>query len=54
MDSHLQTITALAIVALAVVWLIGRAIAKRRHPGCGGDCGAVSPEMRRLQAKLKR
>jgi hypothetical protein len=54
MSSTFQTISALAIVALAVVWLIARAVAKRRNPGCGSDCGAVSPEMRRLQARLKR
>jgi len=40
-SSTLQTITALAIVALAATWLIVRALASRKNPGCGGDCGAV-------------
>ncbi|HVS53057.1 MAG TPA: FeoB-associated Cys-rich membrane protein [Opitutaceae bacterium] len=54
MSSSFQTIAALGIVALAAGWLLARAIAKRKNPGCGGDCGAVSPEMKRLQARLKR
>jgi len=53
MSSSLQTILALAIVATAATWLIWRAIAARKHPGCGSDCGAVSPEIKKLQARLK-
>jgi len=54
MSPSAQTFVALLIVALTVVWLVRRVIAKRRNPGCGDDCGAVSPEVKRLQAKLKR
>lgn len=54
MSPSVQTILALVIVALAATWLVLRALEKRKHPGCGGDCGAVSPEMRKLQARLKR
>lgn len=54
MSSAFQTIAALVVVALAATWLVARALAKRKNPGCGNDCGAVSPDMRRLQAKLKR
>lgn len=53
MNSSLQTILALALVAIAAAYLVLRALAKRRNPGCGGDCGAVSPEIKRLQAQLK-
>lgn len=45
---------ALVIVAIAVIWLVLRALAKRRNPGCGSDCGAISPEVKKLQAHLKR
>ncbi len=54
MSPEFQTIAALALVALAATWLILRANAKRKHPGCGSDCGAVSPELKRLQARLKK
>jgi len=54
MSSQLQSIVALAIVVLAAAWLARRALAKRRNPGCGDDCGAVSPEIKRLQAKLRK
>ena len=54
MTPETQTFVALAIVALVAVWFVARAIAKRKQPGCGSDCAAVSPAMRRLQAKLKR
>jgi hypothetical protein len=54
MPPDLQTIAALVVVALAAAWLIVRAVRKRKNPGCGTDCGAVSPEIRKLQAKLKR
>lgn len=54
MSATFQTVAALALVALAAIWLIVRAIAKRKNPGCGGDCGAISPEVRKLQARLKQ
>lgn len=54
MSPEIQSILALVIVALAVTWLVFRALAKRKNPGCGSDCGAVSPELKRLQARLKK
>jgi hypothetical protein len=54
MSSILQTLIALALVALAATLLIRSALRKRKQPGCGDDCGAVSPEIRELQAKLKK
>ncbi len=54
MSSQLQTVAALAIVAITATLLILRSLAKRKNPGCGGNCGAVSPEVRKLQAQLKR
>jgi hypothetical protein len=54
MSSQLQTVIALVIVAAATTYLVLRALAKRRNPGCGTECGAVSPEIRKLQAKLRK
>ncbi len=54
MSPAFQTIAALLIVVLAVIWLGARALAKRKNPGCGDDCGAVSPELKRLQRRLRK
>jgi hypothetical protein len=54
MSPLFQTIAALAIVAVTATWLVGRAFVKKKTSGCGGSCGAVSPEVRKLQAHLKR
>ena len=54
MTPQIQTIIALALVALAVAWFVRRALAKKKNHGCGSDCGAVSPEIKKLQANLKR
>ena len=51
MNSDLQTVLALAIVAVAALWLVHRAFAKRKHPGCGSDCACPSND---LKTKLKR
>jgi hypothetical protein len=49
-----QSIAALGLVALAAGWLIWRALARRGSGGCGGgDCHAISPEVKKLKAKLK-
>lgn len=55
MTADFQTISALAIVALAVAWFLWRAFGKRKHSsGCASDhCSAVSREVRNLQARLK-
>lgn len=47
MSAEIQTIAALAIVALAAGWLIARAVAKRRSSGCGGECGCPSEKLKR-------
>jgi MYXO-CTERM domain-containing protein len=49
----LQTILALALVALAAIWLVRRSLAKKKNCGCGDDCGAISPELKKLQSHLK-
>ena len=49
MSSSLQTIAALALVAVATAWLLRRAFAKRKT-GCGGDCGCPATE---IKASLK-
>jgi hypothetical protein len=55
MTPEVQTLIALTVVALVAVWLVRRAFRKERPPGCGGGaCGAVSPEVKKLQARLKR
>jgi hypothetical protein len=51
MNPSLQTFVALVIVALAAAWLVWRSLAKKKNPGCGGDCGCATDE---LKAKLKR
>lgn len=47
MTPTVQTFIALAITAIAVVALGLRALAKRRNPGCGGECGCPSSELKR-------
>jgi len=39
MSPELQSIIALALVALASLWLIRRSLRRRRSSGCGSDCG---------------
>jgi hypothetical protein len=50
MTPEVQTIAALILVVLATTWLVLRSLAKKKNPGCGGDCGCPSSE---LKAKLK-
>jgi len=50
MSPTIQNIFALAIVALAATWLTARTWAKRKKPGCGGDCACPSND---LKAKLR-
>ncbi len=55
MSSSLQTIIALALVALAAALLLRSWFGKKKSSGCGNEsCGAVSPEIKKLQTKLKR
>ena len=53
MTAELQTYAALAVVAGAVAGLVWRVVRRRREPGCGGSCGAVSPEMKALRRKRR-
>jgi hypothetical protein len=46
MNQDIQTIAALAAVGVAAAWLVRRFLAARRKPGCGGDCGCPSVEMK--------
>jgi hypothetical protein len=52
MTSEIQTLLALLAVGIAAVWLVRRAF-RKTATGCGGDCGAVSPEMKKLQRRLR-
>jgi len=55
MSSSLQTIIALAVVAIAAALLLRSWFGKKKSSGCGSEgCSAVSPEIKKLQAKLKR
>jgi hypothetical protein len=55
MSSDLQTVLALVLVALAATLLVRSWIRRSRQPGCGSEgCGAVSPAVKKLQARLKR
>ena len=53
MSAALQTFFALALVVLAVLLLVRSFLKKRKQPGCGAGCGAMSPEIKKLQARLK-
>jgi hypothetical protein len=46
MSPVFQTIAALAVVVLAATWLLLRAVAKKKRPGCGGDCGCPATEIK--------
>lgn len=56
MTADFQTIAALIVVALAATWLLRRSLGKNHKGGCGsgGECGAVSRDVKALQAKLRR
>lgn len=55
MSAQLQTILALALVALAATLLVRSWIRKGKKPGCGSEgCGAISPEVKKLQARLRK
>ena len=54
MTSEIQSLLALLAVGIAAVWLVRRAFRKGSH-GCSGEaCGAISPEVKKLQRRLKR
>jgi hypothetical protein len=45
MNAQLQTMAAFGIVAIAAVALVWRVVAKRKNPGCGGDCGCPAQKI---------
>jgi hypothetical protein len=50
-----QSIAALTIVALTAGWLVWRAFRGHGSGGCGNEeCHAVSPEVKKLQRRLRR
>jgi hypothetical protein len=53
MDSSLQTFLALGLAALALAYLLWSWLRPKKTPGCGGSCGAVSPEVKKLQRQLR-
>ena len=53
MSASLQTFLALGLVAVAFALLVRSFLKKRHQPGCGSNCGAVSPEIKKLQDRLK-
>jgi hypothetical protein len=54
MPPALQTAVALGLAALALAYLLWSWLRPKKSPGCGGECGAVSPGVRELQSRLKR
>jgi len=47
MTAEIQTLLALAVVAVAATWLVLRTFAQRKQPGCGGDCSCPHNELKR-------
>jgi hypothetical protein len=54
MSSSVQTIIAFGLVAIAAAFLLRSWLGKKKSSGCGGACGAVSPEIKQLQKQLTR
>lgn len=55
MSSSLQTLIVAALALLAVAYLVWTWFGPKKKSGCGGTgaCGAVSPEVKKLRARLK-
>ena len=51
MSPQIQTVSALALAAAAVAWLVLRSVSRRRRGGCGGECACPSTE---LKEKLRK
>jgi FeoB-associated Cys-rich membrane protein len=51
MNAELQTLIALAVVAITAAALLVRSLVKRKNPGCGGDCACPTTQ---LKTKLRR
>ncbi len=55
MPASLQTLIVAALALAAVAYLLWTWFGPKKKSGCGstGACGAVSPEVKKLQARLK-
>ncbi|MBP6507048.1 MAG: hypothetical protein KA257_05740 [Opitutaceae bacterium] len=54
MTPEIQTYLALAVVALTATGLVWKMLRKDHSKGCGGgECGALSPEVKKLRARIK-
>jgi hypothetical protein len=54
MNAEVQSIAAITVVIVTVLLLIARVVRKRKQPGCGGDCGCPTDELKAKIAKPKR
>ncbi|MCC6414615.1 MAG: hypothetical protein IT582_01730 [Opitutaceae bacterium] len=55
MSPAVQTLLSLVVVGITAIWLVRRAFRKDHTKGCGGgECGALSPEVKKLQRQLRR
>lgn len=55
MSSQTQTLIALGLVALAAAFLWRSWFRKKKSSGCGSEgCSAISPEVKKLQSRLRR
>lgn len=53
MSPEIQSLLALLAVGIVAIWLVRRAFRKKPGGCSGGDCGAISPEVKRLQRHLR-
>lgn len=53
MSSDFQTLAAFGLVALAATYLLWTWFGPKKKSGCAGSCGAVSPEVKKLQRHLR-
>jgi hypothetical protein len=54
MSHQFQTLSALLLVAIAATWLALRAVARRKKPGCGGDCGCAPGDLRATVSRREK
>jgi hypothetical protein len=54
MNSAVQSIVALVVVALAAGWLVYRSLMKKKNSGCGGGCGCPASEVKAAAATVNR
>jgi hypothetical protein len=55
MTTGLQAHLALFIVVIAAAGLIWRPLARRKRPGCGGDCGCRTDDFKSgMRSKIRK